>query len=202
MYGCRSNTGQLPIKCSVSCDDGWFHIIDVLSALIVDYYPDAIAILIKEKYGTLRFHLANYPKEDYLLGLINMVDSLSEITCEKCGNKGCIYYDNWVRVRCRKHKELHEHKKEVINMNLLPFDPNTIGGMWSEMIALLLRDIKMHEEHNQMPLVNFTKFEAIAGKLSIEYTGGNRITHGMVDLLIKYANTVDPKTAEIIVIDI
>ena len=87
MYGCRSNTGQLPIKCSVSCDDGWFHIIDVLSALIVDYYPDAIAILIKEKYGTLRFHLANYPKEDYLLGLINMVDSLSEITCEKCGNK-------------------------------------------------------------------------------------------------------------------
>ncbi len=202
LYGGRTNLDQLPIKCAVSCDDGWFQLIDVLSKLIVAHYPDATAILIKEKYGTLRFHLAHYPNDNYLFGLINMAESISEIVCEKCGHNGDMYYHNWVKVRCEKHKVHNEYKKEVIDLNGLPFDINDIGSMRSEMIVILLRQINMHEKYNQMPPVNFTKFEVISDKLSIKYAGGNRNTAGMVDLLIKYANTVDPETGAITVIDI
>ena len=190
LYGVRAiKINALPIKCGLSVGDGWFYLIDVLSELIVENNPAAVAAQIKEKFGTLRFYLRKYPKQlGYVFGLTNIAQSLSEIICEECGKHGAMYCDDWVCVRCEEHKISGQYKKQTININGLSFDTNAIGVMRSEMISLLFRQIKMHVNYNSMPHVIFKKIERTDGKLSIEYSGGNDVTRGMVDLLIKYAN--------------
>ncbi len=103
-----------------------------------------------------------------------------------------MYCDDWVCVRCEDHKISDQHKKETVNINDLPFDANAIGIVWSEMIALLFRQIKMHVDYDSMPPVNFKKIENTDGKLFIKYSGGNDVTKGMIDLLVKYSNIVIP----------
>ena len=190
LYGGRTiDIDTLPIKSGLSVGDGWFYLIDVLSELIVENHSAAVAAQIKEKFGTLRFYLRKYPKQlGYVFGLTNIAQSLSEIICEECGKHGAMYCDDWVCVRCEEHKISDQYKKQTVNINGLPFDTDVIGVMRSEMISLLFRQIKMHVDHNSMPTVNFKKIENTDGKLSIEYSGGNDVTRGMVDLLVKYAN--------------
>lgn len=190
--------GSFPIKYNIGCDDGWFCLIDTLSSLIVSHDPYAVATQVKEKYGTLRFYLADCRKErDFIFGLTNMADCLSEIICEQCSEHGSIYSEGWVRVRCDKHKMDYQINEEVIKTAELPFHLKDIGAMWSEMLAILIRQIEMHVKHNKMPPVFFHSVVKREGKLHIDFSGGDKVTEGLVALLIAYANRIDAETGEI-----
>jgi hypothetical protein len=88
--------------------DGWFNIIDELSAKIeaynqtVDEVEQCVAMQVKEKYGTLRFYIMGGTEEIY--DWIDEAEKLTEVTCEVCGEAGKLYTDGWYSVRCDKHK--------------------------------------------------------------------------------------------------
>jgi hypothetical protein len=91
-----------------SCGDGWFGIIDRLSAKLVED-PYLIVSQVKEKFGTLRvyFHAQDGaptpdPELDARLDA-EMAAALDESkrTCELCGQPGVYLTDRkWVAVRC------------------------------------------------------------------------------------------------------
>lgn len=71
----------------VSCDDGWFALIDVLCAEIMRHCArtgrSVVAVQVKEKLGSLRFHVRG--GDDFIAGLCSMALTLSESICEACG---------------------------------------------------------------------------------------------------------------------
>ena len=107
----------------ISCGDGWYNIIDNLSATIQDradwlngegiheyrQLPDdhekvAIeAVQVKEKYGGLRFYV-NYT-DNYIDGAISLAESLSYKTCEMCGAPGKTNESGWRMTRCEPCKQ-------------------------------------------------------------------------------------------------
>ena len=92
------------------CGDGWYKIIDELSAklekLIVkwiandmeneDCFPRASTV--KEKYGTLRFYLTS--GTEAMDALIDKAEKQSAKTCEVCGKPGKLRGRAWLSVRC------------------------------------------------------------------------------------------------------
>jgi hypothetical protein len=56
---------------------------------------------VKEKFGTLHFYYSG--GDDYIRGLVHMAESISETTCEECGNQGKIRMDGWIRTLCEEH---------------------------------------------------------------------------------------------------
>jgi hypothetical protein len=56
---------------------------------------------IKEKFGTLRVYVDNLTP--YVDGIIDMAESMSEITCEECGNLGKTYTIGWHKTLCYEH---------------------------------------------------------------------------------------------------
>jgi len=57
-----------------------------------------VATQVKEKYGTLRFYTNG--SDDYVIGLIDMAESLSGVTCEDCGSHAKTSGGGWVYTRC------------------------------------------------------------------------------------------------------
>jgi len=89
----------------VCCDVGWFNIINMLSRNIQHYcdwnsaVPQVTIEQVKEKLGTLRFYYSG--GDEYIRGMISMAESLSEVTCEKCGNPGETRTKNtWLTTLC------------------------------------------------------------------------------------------------------
>ncbi len=97
----------------VSCEEGWFPLIENLSENIeryIDlhvpnelqdqvYYED-----IKQKFGGLRVHMNHYI--DYIQGAVAMTESVSYRVCEKCSEKGQTYnVRSWITTLCPKHHE-------------------------------------------------------------------------------------------------
>ena len=94
------------------CGDGWFDIIWDLSskieplirayidnnnnALCKSSYPRASQV--KEKFGGLRFYMAN--STDEMRSLIRHTEGLSYITCESCGQPGTIRKTGWMSTLC------------------------------------------------------------------------------------------------------
>lgn len=95
--------------------DGWFNIIDCLSATIADVmkahpgrrhltpkeFNEIIQVRVaqvKEKFGTLRFYVDNGNKEIYTA--ISLAELLSGRTCESCGASGRPRSGGWVKTRC------------------------------------------------------------------------------------------------------
>jgi len=67
--------------------------------------PQVVATQVKEKFGGLRFYYNG--GDEYIGGLIQMAELMSQQTCEVCGNHGKIYTTGWHRTLCEKHaKEL------------------------------------------------------------------------------------------------
>ena len=71
-----------------TCGDGWFGIIDSLCSeitrqVVAGKMPPVVATQVKEKYGTLRFHIRGGNEET--LRLIESARHKSECTCEGCG---------------------------------------------------------------------------------------------------------------------
>jgi len=61
---------------------------------------------IKEKFGTARiYHSSGLTGDDYIDGLIAMAESMSETTCEECGNVGKTgnHGGNWIKTLCDEH---------------------------------------------------------------------------------------------------
>jgi hypothetical protein len=91
------------------CDSGWYNLIDSLCTCIqhyLDYKPEVTQVVaeqVKEKFGSLRFYYRGGDK--YIEGLVDMIDYLSQSTCEICGNPGKIKNDGWIKVRCEKCSE-------------------------------------------------------------------------------------------------
>lgn len=68
--------------------------------------PDAchqvVVTQVKEKYGTLRFYYSG--GDEYISGLVNMAESMSECTCEQCGAPGELNSGGWLSVKCDTHR--------------------------------------------------------------------------------------------------
>lgn len=72
--------------------------------------PSFTATQIKEKYGTLRFYYSG--GDDYINGIIAYAESMSQTTCEICGDKGLLRGFGWVKTTCDKHKHSNELTEE------------------------------------------------------------------------------------------
>lgn len=73
------------------CGDGWFDIIDSLCAVIstqvnAGKMPPVVASQVKEKLGSLRFHVRG--GNDETRRLVELARRKSEGTCEECGKRG------------------------------------------------------------------------------------------------------------------
>ena len=105
----------------ISCDDGWYNIIDMICAEIENHienenwsihfkkergelpadapnYPQIEATQVKEKLGGLRFYLNYY--DDFIRGVISMAESMSYRICESCGNPGKCNEEGWLITLC------------------------------------------------------------------------------------------------------
>jgi|SRR5689334_9979194 len=94
------------------CEDGWFPIIDKLSAklepMIIAYnllYPENdccfYASQVKEKYGALRFYMSCATEE--MFKEIEQSELESEKTCEVCGKEGKLNSGPWYQTLCNEH---------------------------------------------------------------------------------------------------
>ena len=96
----------------IECGGGWFNIIDQLCAAIMNRHENEKrnnpghtgmvlqATQVKEKYGGLRFYTNGH--DDYVDGLIDMAERMSECTCEKCGDAGKPNDAGWISTLCDK----------------------------------------------------------------------------------------------------
>jgi len=86
------------------CGDGWFKIIDQLSADITlldeKNGTTTIAVQVKEKYGGLRFYVQ--AGSDAIFDLIDAAEEESLKTCEMCGEPGELRGVGWVSTMCDK----------------------------------------------------------------------------------------------------
>lgn len=94
-----------------ACGDGWYNIIDALCNQIQSYIdnnphknvPQVVASQVKEKFGALRFYIDG--GDDYIHGLIDFAETMSECTCDQCGQPGTLdTLHGWWRTRCEEHK--------------------------------------------------------------------------------------------------
>ena len=117
-----------------TCSDGWFDLVWTLSQNIEDIakaarlepqcdeWPEAVQV--KEKFGTLRFHLKRSPltTSDKVEALIREAELCSAKICEECGKPGLLKEGGGTRTLCEDHaKELPdyvEHSAKVINNGL------------------------------------------------------------------------------------
>lgn len=99
--------GAPTLDYGISCGEGWFPLLDTLSALIVERASarnlTVQAIQVKEKFGGLRFYLRGH--DHYISGLIDAAESQAYRHCEKCGKPGRLYAGGWQRILCREHFE-------------------------------------------------------------------------------------------------
>ncbi len=117
----------------ISCGDGWYNIIDNLSATIQnrvdwlngegdhDYRNDlpedhvrlsVEAVQVKEKYGGLRFYTNQ--SDSYIDGAISLAENLSYKTCETCGNLGEVNESGWRMTRCESCKGKASWEKDDV----------------------------------------------------------------------------------------
>jgi hypothetical protein len=57
---------------------------------------------IKEKYGGLRVYFSG--GDEYIEGLVSMVEAMSYKICDVCGNKGEPNKEGWISTRCETHR--------------------------------------------------------------------------------------------------
>ena len=97
----RSKSPGACMRFGFECHDGWFKLIDDLSAKLSKF--DIVASQVKEKFGGLRFYIGPCKIEDSdeVFGYIGEAEDLSLKTCEICGNEGELQdQTHWLKVRC------------------------------------------------------------------------------------------------------
>lgn len=106
----------------ISCNDGWYNIIEQLCRQI-DWYlsepanftnkstpAQVVVSQVKEKFGGLRFYYAG--GDDYIYGLVAMAEGIASCTCETCGAPGKLLRTGWIRVLCETHTPTIEEDED------------------------------------------------------------------------------------------
>lgn len=187
-------------KTVFECGDGWFTLIDTVSDLIVKRSSITFIEQIKGTYGSLSVNISGYAPADYdyIFGIASMSYWLSQIICEKCARKGTMFNTFGVTARCELHDNGHRHHILCDETADLPFQMKISGSMWRLMILEFYHLIQLHIESNDMPNVDIRCADKVNDKLSIEFTGGDEVTHGMLALLSAYAARIDEKTGDVL----
>ena len=94
------------------CGNGWFDLIDRLSAELIAHDPDAEAVQVKEKFGGLRFYTGGLIDGGY--AIIGKYEDESYATCEVCGKEGSSRDANsyWIRTLCQECLNKREGRVE------------------------------------------------------------------------------------------
>ena len=89
----------------ISCNEGWYDILDKLDIKLSYLDPDYSIAQVKEKFGTLRFYFDT--KEDGLIrdimyDCVRAAEYASSYTCEYCGNSlGKLQTETgWAKTSC------------------------------------------------------------------------------------------------------
>jgi len=85
----------------VECGDGWYQLIDELSAKLEPL--GVVAAQVKEKFGGLRFYLETGSDEAW--DLVSKAEEQSLKTCERCGEKGRPRGGGWIKTLCDECEE-------------------------------------------------------------------------------------------------
>jgi len=100
----------------VECNNGWFNIINMLCRNIQSHLnwkkeiPQVVVTQVKEKFGSLRFYYDG--GDEYVSGLVDMAEAISEVTCEVCGEPGEARQVGWHKVLCEAH---HQEREKARN---------------------------------------------------------------------------------------
>lgn len=106
--GLRNPKERYGIRYGFECGDGWFKLLDVLSAkleaLIAATEPDEDGLRpyvhqVKEKFGGLRFYMDRRESEE-MSEAIREAEKAAYQTCEGCGEPGTYRNMHWIRVAC------------------------------------------------------------------------------------------------------
>jgi hypothetical protein len=73
---------------------------------VPDTIPQVTLDQVKEKFGTLRFYYTG--GDDVIDGMVRMAESMTEVTCEECGNPGKRRGGGWVHTYCTPCEEARE----------------------------------------------------------------------------------------------
>lgn len=92
--------------CKASVGPGWGKLIEKIYKLLPQ---DAFIEQVKEKFGTLRFYVANVSEE--VFDYIHQVESESGTVCENCGEPGKLYTDGWWRTNCPVCEEKRKQER-------------------------------------------------------------------------------------------
>lgn len=87
------------------CDDGWFDIIESMCRTLSNYtknYGFLKFVQIKEKFGGLRVYSSG--GDGYCDGVVDMAESMSFRTCERCGNPSSKHHKG-LKALCERHAE-------------------------------------------------------------------------------------------------
>lgn len=81
--------------------DGWFNLIDELSAKIVEVDPHAVALQVKEKFGLLRIYITG---NEAAWNLVHEYENKSSTICEECGTTENVSTEGrgWIVTLCKK----------------------------------------------------------------------------------------------------
>ena len=103
----RHHDGYPLAQFGLQIPDGWFDLINQLSADIMAYVnrtgiPTPIVLGIKEKFAMLRVWIDQ--SDDDVGKMIKQAESRSSSICGECGAEGTLYVRRrWLHVFCEKH---------------------------------------------------------------------------------------------------
>jgi hypothetical protein len=95
----------------MECDNGWFNLLDELSAQLEPL--NIVAEQIKEKFGGLVFYIEPCSEDIYdtAMNIINNAQSKSYTICETCGNPGKLRRNGWMRTSCDECQKEYEESQ-------------------------------------------------------------------------------------------
>ena len=73
--------------------------------------PQVTLDQVKEKFGTLRFYYSG--GDDVIDGMVRMAESMTEVTCEECGNIGERRGGGWIHTYCTPCEEARELARKL-----------------------------------------------------------------------------------------
>jgi hypothetical protein len=94
----------------MSCGDGWFKLLDELSANLEPL--NIVAAQVKEKFGGLRFYIEGCDESVYdkVYALIDEAEHQSYKICETCGKDGELRQGGWMVTACDECQKEYEAK--------------------------------------------------------------------------------------------
>jgi len=97
-------------RISAGVGPGWEPLVDELHAKVLALKPDIEVVQVKEKFGGLRYYVANRSIDETISALIHEYEALSFKTCEWCGETEGVETSAgkkrlWLKSLCPTHRE-------------------------------------------------------------------------------------------------